>query len=179
LEEKETVNVILALNNGERKGMIAAQQRAETKVDSRTGEERLQSNPYVLQFTFGGKVEKEESLKHVAKRECKEELGEDFAKQFDFEQLKQLNKTEFVFKGQRFTNYNYFGTLTNQQYDTIVLHSAAEKMIWIRRLDLLKISTLDKSNPFQNPQRETVMFADLVQTLQLLYGSSKYAKFLV
>ena len=179
MEEKETVNVALALSNGEQKGMIPVQQRAETEVDPRTGEEMLQSSPYVLQLSFGGKVEGEENLRQAIERECAEELGEYFAKNFDFSSLKLFHTGEFVYRGRLFKSYSYFSTLTTAQYETIELHSAAERILWIQESDLQSIEPLDKTDKSQNPQIKSVMFADFIEALQTLYRDPKYAKFLV
>ena len=182
MEEKETVNVALACVDGEHKGKILIQQRAVTKVNPRTGEERLQSYPYVWQMTFGGKVKNGETLEQAIERECAEELGEKFAKQFDFSSLRLFYTVEIAFKGQKSSNYDYFGTLTTKQYDSIILHSAAERIVWIKKSYLWLIEPLDKSDlrkNFQNPQITSVMFADFVEALQKLYSSPHYAMLLV
>ena len=181
MEEKETVNVALACVDGEHKGEIPVQQRAEIEIDPKTGVEKMQSSPYVLQLTFGGKVDKEDkrSLEQAIKRECEEELGEKFAKRFDFSSLKLFHKGEFEYNGRTFKSYSYFGTLTTSQYNLINLHSAAEKIVWVKEPDLRSIEPLDKSNPSQNPQTTLVMFADFLEALRTLYDTTQYAKFLI
>ena len=179
--EGKTVNVALACIDGKHKGEIPVQQRADREEDPQTGKQRLQSNPYVFQLTFGGKVDKKDkgSLREAIKRECAEELGENFAKSFDFSSLSLFYEAEIVFKERLSRNYNYFGTLTTAQFNMIELHSAAERILWIQESDLQSIEPLDKSNPNQNPQTTFVMFRDFVEALKKLYRDPEYAKFLI
>ena len=179
MEEKETVNVVLVCVDGKHKGEIFVQQRAETEIDPQTGMEAPQSSPYVLQLSFGGKVDGEETLEQAIKRECAEELGEKFAERFDFASLTLFHTGEFVFKEKLFRGYSYFGTLTTKQFDLIELHSAAERLIWLRESDLSKIEPLNKLDRSQNPRKDLVMFVDFLEALQELYRDPEYAKFLL
>ena len=179
MEERKTVNVVLACADGKHKGEIPVQQRAEREKDPQTGKERLQSNPYVLQLTFGGKVEDGETLEQAIERECAEELGVEFAKQFNVFPLQLFHTAEFVFKERLFKGYSYFGTLTTKQFATISLHSAAERIVWIQESDLQNIEPLDKTDKSQNPQIKSVMFADFIEALQILYRDPHYAMLLV
>ena len=176
MEERKTVGVVLVCIDGGNCGMVPVQQRAETEIDEKTGELVSQSNPHVLQLTFGGKVEKGETLMEALKRECEEELGKKFAEQFDFSTLILFHTGEFEFRDKHFTSYDYVSTLTTREYEMIELHSAAERMVWIRNLDLIHIKPKQTR---VDPQKELVMFQDQLDALRGLYRLAGILGFLI
>ena len=167
LEERETVGVVLVCTDGRPRGLIPVQQKAVIEEDKDTGFISAQSNPHILQLTFGGKVEKGESPKEAVKREAREELGERFAEQFDFSSLILFYMGEFENGDEHFTTCDFVGTLTTKEYEMIELHSGAERMIWISRLDMFR--TQPKQSGI-DPQKELVMFQDQLRALHFLYS---------
>ena len=167
MEERETVAVVAVCIDGEHCGMIPIQQRAETEIDEETGRLVSQSYPHILQLTFGGKVEKGETPEEAVKREAKEELGEKFAEQFDFSSLILFHMGEFEYRGKHFTTFDFVGTLTTKKYEMIELHSAAERMIWIRRSDFAQIK---HEHSETDPRKELLMFTDQLNALRFLYS---------
>ena len=167
MEERKTVGVVLVCIDGENRGMVPVQQRAKTEIDEETGRLVSQSSPHVLQLTFGGKVEKTESLDKAIRREAKEELGEKFAKEFDFSMLTLFHMGEFEFRDKHFNTFDYVGTLTTREYNMIELHSAAERIVWIQSLGLGYIKPKQKG---VDPKKEMVMFSDQLNALRFLYS---------
>ena len=81
----KTISVWLTVVDGKNAGKIALQKRNE--VNSRF--------LYICQSTWAGKVEDGESVDTAVRRECEEELGKDFADNFDFLNLKHHEDCNF------------------------------------------------------------------------------------
>jgi len=80
----------------------------------------------VCQATWAGKVEDTETVENAVKRECKEELGADFADKFDFSKLKPLDKSEFLIDGKKWECFNFFGEISEENLAKVKLHKEAK-----------------------------------------------------
>ena len=85
-----------------------------------------QSHPDVCQATWAGKVEEAENLESAIKRECAQELGKEFAENFDFSSLKFFSENKFKMKDDDWTCYNYIGEVNENLLSKAKLHNEAK-----------------------------------------------------
>jgi 8-oxo-dGTP pyrophosphatase MutT (NUDIX family) len=166
MKEKKSVAVWLICEDGSLAGKVLLQQRAETKTEE--GTEKPQSNPYVCQPTWNGKVEKSETIPEVTKKEAKEELGEDFAHCFDFSSLDLFYTERYSFRGETYRCYNFVGLVTQKQLELVKLHAGAlSEFIGVNSRNLPKIEIL--GTPEADPKTQIVLFEDQYNALETLF----------
>ena len=137
------VSVWLTLSDGKNKGKIALQKRS-----------LKDSFPYVCQATWAGKVELGENTMAAIFRECKEELGEEFFKNFDFSKLKLFCKCNFVMKKGKWQANNYIGKISQALLEKVKIHDEALKeFIFVGNSDAVYSIKSEK-----NPKDTTVLF---------------------
>jgi len=142
------------LTNDDNKVLL--QRRAETTAER--GLVKPQSNPFVCQPTFNGKVEPEEEIKEAVKREGREELGASFADNFSFESLKMFYKEG--------PYYNFCGQITKEQLKLVKLHSGATGgLIPVGKQDFKNIDVLGEN---VDPREGIVLFPDQYNALKIL-----------
>jgi 8-oxo-dGTP pyrophosphatase MutT (NUDIX family) len=157
-------------NNAEIKKSVAV-----WLINPATGKVLLQkrneseSRPFVCQPTWNGKFESGEDTMTALKREAEEELGSVFYTTFDFTKLVLFGSDEYSFDGKNFTSYNFWGTITNEQLKSVVLHESAEpQFIAVGVEDLPKVKSNDDKTA--DPKKDVVLFEDQYQALKKLFS---------
>ena len=115
MEIRKNISVWLVLQDGENKGKVALQKRSG-------GEKEF---PYLCQSTWSGKVEPNEDIMEAVARECKEEMGEEFAMKIDFQKLEFLTESTAVTNGVEWHCSNYFGEVSDAVIKTAKIHDDA------------------------------------------------------
>jgi isopentenyldiphosphate isomerase len=112
---KKSISVWLRLEDGKNQGKFAIQKRS------------LNNKSFfnICQATWAGKSETNEKIAETIKRECAEELGEEFAKNFDFSTLKLLSKSKYEIKNDDWESYNYEGKINEDLLKMAKLHTEA------------------------------------------------------
>jgi len=116
----QTVAVYLVTKERE----VLCQVRAETEI-AEDGTKKKQSNPGVYQPTFNGKVEKNEPIEAAIKRECREELGDDFYKVFKTIERRPFFSKEYMHNGEKYISHEFWGKVKEKDISKIKLHSGA------------------------------------------------------
>jgi isopentenyldiphosphate isomerase len=111
----KTISVWLILTDGENHNKVVLQKRSSKE----------KNYPSICQATWAGKIEDNESVESAIERECREELGVELYKNFDFSGLKFFSKNNFYFKEKEWTCYNYVGEITQKILDLAKIHSDA------------------------------------------------------
>ncbi len=128
-----------------------------------------ESRPFICQPTWNGKFEPGEDAMQAVKREGKEELGSVFYNTFDFTKLVSLSSDEYSFDGKDFTSYNFWGTITDEQLESVVLHESAEpQFITVGVEDFGQIKSNDDKTA--DPQKDIVLFEDQYKALKKLFS---------
>jgi isopentenyldiphosphate isomerase len=150
---RETISVWLVLKDGPNKGKIVLQKRAESEKHF----------PFVCQATWSGGVEDGEDVMDAIKRECREELGENFYNNFDFIKLNFLGKQNFFreSKGNVWECNHYLGKISSKNLNLIKLHSDASKLVFIDKND-----DIYPLNSAKNPKENIVLFDDQYKILE-------------
>lgn len=161
----KSVAVWLILKDGKNAGKVLLQQRA--KIEIIRGKRKPQFAPFVCQSTWNEKVEREESLIEAVKRGAKEELGEQFARDFDFKSLKMFNKSNYTFKKRKMTSYDFVGVVSQRQLKKVKLHPGAmPKFILAGREDKENLKIFGEKNAA--PPKQIVLFKNQLETLKVL-----------
>ena len=113
----KTISVWLILEDGKDKGKIVLQRRSADE----------KSFPFVFQATWSGSVEPRENVISAVKRECKEEIGDEFYSKFDFSKLKFLAKQNFFRKstGNVWECHHYIGQINAENLKLAKLQKGA------------------------------------------------------
>jgi len=152
MEIKETISVWLMLDDGDNKGKFVLQQRSLKNA----------TFPYVCQATWAGKMEIGEDPNSTIKRECEEELGSDFSKNFDFSKLKLFQNNNFAMNGKEWLCHNYVGTVSSESMKTVKIHDEAmPEVIFIGRHDIFFSLESNK-----DPKDSVVLFNDQYKILK-------------
>ena len=113
----KTISVWLVMKDGPNKGKVALQKRIVSEG----------SFPFVCQATWSGGVEPGEEVIDAVKRECKEELGEEFCLKFDFSILGFFGKSDFFRKSKNsiWECHHYDGKISEDILKFAELHKDA------------------------------------------------------
>lgn len=142
----------LILNDGDNKGKVALQRRSV----------KNKHFPFLCQATWSGKVEDNEDVKIALQRECMEELGKRFNRNFNLSDMEFFHKDSFVFNGEEWEAYNYFGEMNQAQSKSVELHDEAfPELIFIGKKD--EISPISSGKDFKN---NVVLFDDQYKVLK-------------
>ena len=137
----------LILKDGENKGKVALQKRSFTEKHF----------PYIHQATWSGKIEAGESEDDAMKRECREEMGQDFFNNFDFSKLKIL------------PGGNYVGQVDVKALKLVKLHKDAfPEFNFIGKKDKFY-----SSKSASDPKNNVVLFDDQHKTLKKILNGDK------
>jgi len=138
--KNKSISVWLILENGK----IALQKRREEKFNS------------VCQATWAGKSEEDETTENAIKRECQEELGQDFAKNFDFSKLEFISTENFEMKNSKWESYNYTAKILEKDLALAKIHKDAEpEFIFIdKNTEIFPLSSE------KDPKENIVLFDD-------------------
>lgn len=143
---KKSISVWLKLEDGKNQGKFAIQKRS------------LNNKSFfnICQATWAGKSEENEKVAETIMRECAEELGESFAENFDFSNLKLLCKSKYKIKNDDWESYNYEGTVSESILKLVKLHAEAfPKFIFIGGRDIIYPISSGR-----DPQNNIVFFDD-------------------
>jgi ADP-ribose pyrophosphatase YjhB (NUDIX family) len=152
----KSISVWLKLTDGPSKGKFALQKRLEIH------------RQFICQPAWSGGVENSETLEKAIRRECKEELGVEFAGNFDFLKLKFIGTEGFVKNGQRSEGFHYFCKINTADLDKAKIHpDAMSEFIFIGKKDKF----FPVSSGF-NPKDNVILFDDEYKILKnLLHGN--------
>lgn len=146
MTKRKSISVWLILTDGRNKGKVALQRRSSEE----------KKFPYVFQATWAGKVEFDESTENATKRECEEELGGKFCKNFAFSELKFLKEGNFTEDKSDWTSFNYLGKMNNIDLKNAKIHKKAfPNFTFIGRED--KFYSVESE---KNPKNNVVLFND-------------------
>lgn len=159
MKARETISVWLVLEDGPNKGKFVLQKRAESEKHF----------PFVCQATWAGKVEPDETIENAVTRECQEEVGDDFAKNFDFSKLELLSKESFIMDDEEWNSYNYLGKIKEELLGLVKIHQDAEsEFIFVDEGNL--ICSLDSG---KSPKDNIVLFNDQYKVFKKLINENK------
>jgi len=146
MQNKKIVSVWLVVQDGANRGKVVLQKRSL----------KNKTSVFICQAAWAGKVEAGESLEDAIKRECKEELGEDFADNFDFSKLEFIKKDNLTIGEKTWESYNYFGKISDEAIKMVKVHNEAlEDLIFVDKKDL--IYPLESG---KDPKDNIVLFND-------------------
>ncbi len=142
----KTISVWLKVEDGKNKGKVGLQKRSK----------KNKTFPFVCQATWAGKVEIDESIGDAIKRECKEEMGSDFANKFDFSSLEIAGETNFLMKNEEWACYHYVGKIPENILKIVKIHNEAfPELVFINKnSDIFPISS------GKDPKNNIVFFDD-------------------
>ena len=166
-----SVAVWLICSDGPQAGKVLLQQRAETQVRIEAvvrlkRVEKSQSNPYICQPTWNGKIEEGEGVAEAIRREAREELGSEFADSFDFGSLHLFHLQEYF---QTCLVFNFLGSVSQRQLDLVKLHSGAmPEFVAVDSKDWTEIRIA--GTPGTDPKTQIVLFGDQYQALRKLFS---------
>ena len=146
-EKRKIVSVWMILQDGQNQGKAILQKRAGTE----------KKFPYICQATWAGKVELGETVENAMKRECIEELGQEFADSLDFSKFKLYSKHDFARAedGAIWESYDYSVGVNENNILSVKMHTMAfPEFIFAKAIDLHPI----KEN--LNPEHNVVLFDD-------------------
>ena len=152
MEKNKTISVWLTIIDGRNKGKIILQKRS------------LQNKTFafVCQATWAGKIEIGEDINKAVKRECKEELGDEFYNKFDFSILVLKSKNIYTMKDKEWEVYNLAGTIKEEVLKTARLHKEAlPEFIFVD-----KNSMVYPLNSNKNSKNNIVLFDDQYKVLK-------------
>ncbi len=155
------ISVWLILQDGKNKNKIALQKRRAHETFS----------PYICQATWSGGVEPGETPLEAVKRECDEEMGSKFFKNFDFSKLKKMPKEKHIsIKNKKtYEIYNYFAQTNDKTIKSAKLHrDAFSKFIFIGLES--EIHPI-KSN--KDPKCNIVLFDDQYKVIKKILNGNK------
>lgn len=154
----KTISVWLQLEDGANKGKFVLQRRSTEN----------NSFHFVCQATWSGKIDGSESIEQAVRRECEEELGEQFYKKFNFSLLKNLAEKNFKIGNDNCVAYNYFGTIKESALKMVKFHKEVmPELLFVDKNDIL--CRLDSK---KDPKCNIVLFNDQYEILQLLLSNS-------
>jgi len=163
--KRKSISIWLILNDGKNKGKIILQRRSF----------RERTFSYISQATWSGKVEVHENIKDAVKRECKEEMGREFFKSFNFSKLKIISKDKFIWedKGETWIRYNYIGAIDSGLLKKIKFHDGA----FSRPIIIGKNDTVYSIKSKKNPKNKVILFDDQYKILKkILNGAERNTK---
>lgn len=127
------------------------------------------SFPFVCQATWSGGVEAGEDVMDAVKRECKEELGSNFAEQVDFKKLEFLTKQEFFRKSKNsiWECHHYMGEINSEILKLAKFHNMAEpRFVFVdKNIDFFSIES------GKNPRENVVLFDDQYKILKDIFAN--------
>ncbi|MEK7658571.1 MAG: NUDIX domain-containing protein [Patescibacteria group bacterium] len=118
--------------------------------------------PYICQATWAGKVELGENIGMAVKRECKEEMGEEFCKNFNFSELILKSKDVYTMKGEKWRANNFIGEVSEDLLKLVKLHNEAlPQFIFLNKDELIyPVSSV------KNPKNNIILFDDQYKVLK-------------
>ena len=156
MADKTSISVWLFLKDGKNKGKIVLQKRSPHET----------SFPYICQATWAGKVEPGELIENAIVRECREELGEDFAGKFYFDSLKLVSKQEFARDGKRWESYNYIDNVEEEVLGLAKMHDMAfSDFVFVGKGD--EFFSLKSG---KRPEKYVVLFDDQFEVLKTIFN---------
>ena len=159
-EKRKIISVWLIIKDGKNQGKPILQKRS--------GKEK--KFPYVCQATWAGKVELGEKIEDAIERECREELGERFAEEFDFKKLIFSSKHDFVRAedGEVWESYDYYLYVAEKDVSEAKIHEMAFPEFVVEGADKLEPLKSDK-----DLKENIVLFDDQYKILKsILNGNS-------
>ncbi len=152
-----TISAWIILGNGKNKGKVALQKRSIKD-----------SFPFVCQGTWAGGIEANEDDQEALLRECKEELGIVFFKNFDFSKIKLIAKNNFEEAGKAWETYNYLATINEKLLKLAKIHTdALNKFIFVGKDDSIYPISSGK-----DPEVNIVLFDDQYKTLKSILNGN-------
>ena len=154
---KKNISVWLVVVDGVNKGKIALQRRSVNE----------KKYPYIHQATWSGKTEENESAMDAVKRECKEELGEEFYKAFEFNKLIDLGISKAVDDEVEWECSNFSGEVNEKLLKLVKMHNdACNEFVFVGKNDLFYPMESGK-----NPEKNIVLFDDQYKILKELLSN--------
>ncbi len=160
MAKRKSISVWIVLKDGKNKGKIALQRRSPRDI----------SFHYIYQATWSGKGEVGESVMDAVKRECKEELGQNFYENFNFLKLKLVLKEKFIWENtdEIWDRYNYTYEINETRLNTAKLHDGAfDKFTFVEKETLFY-----PINSKKNPKNNIVLFNDQYKILNKLLNAA-------
>jgi len=161
MTSRKTISVWLVMENGENAGKVLLQKRSANEKNF----------PNIHQATWAGKADiidnKLEDTLDTIKRECLEELGEDFYKNFDFNNLSALACSGCIDGETSWECSNYFGKINEELLSLAQLHEDAHP-------NFVFIGMKDEFYPIKsgnNPEKDIVLFNDQYKILKELLNN--------
>lgn len=146
MAQNKTISVWLIVEGGEHAGKLVLQRRSE----------KSKNFPFVCQPMWAGKVEEGETPEDAVTRECSEELGEKFAKSFNFSGLVLAKRASYIRKGEEWEAYNYRGVVPHEQLGFAKLsEDSFPEFIFVGKDD--EVFSLREG---KNPKQSIVLFDD-------------------
>lgn len=153
----KSISVWLVLNDKKKKEIFVLQKRSSNEKFS----------PFICQPTWAGKVERNETIEDAIKRECREELGDNFKNNFDFSSLSFISIETYSLNGQNQKSFNYLGEITKKQLLLAKIHKDAENSFVFTD----KKCEIFSQNSKKNPKDNIVLFNDQYKVLKNLINS--------
>jgi len=158
MKDKKTISVWLKLEDGQNAGKFILQKRSEDNKNFH----------YICQAAWAGEIEDKESAEDAIKRECREELGNNFADNFDFLELELISIESFLLNGENWESHNFFGRIKDNLLKTVKLHSEAKpEFIFIGKND--EVYSLESG---KDPKINIVLFGDQYKTLKKILNGN-------
>lgn len=176
--ENYIVSLWAIVTDGPEAGSIPVQRRAMWEIGE-DGFPKIQSHPGVLQPLVAGKGEQREGPSGTLVREAEEEAGNDFAyilreKMGCGRKFFRLPQKEYTDKdGNSILNYNFVVKISQDDLETIKLHSGAEPdLIFLNCKDAGKIRTTKEMGDRKIEKDDLVMFPDHLSVLKEIVGEN-------
>lgn len=119
---EQNIGVWLICEDGRQKGKVLLQLRSQT--GKALGQ--LQSHAFICQGTINGKVGPGENLMQAIKRGAREELGEKFAVNYDFNQLVEFHSGKYSYGNKKKgKNHDFVGRISKAEMELIKLYQGA------------------------------------------------------
>jgi isopentenyldiphosphate isomerase len=155
---KESISVWLRVEDGEHAGSFVLQQRSE----------KSEHFPLICQATWAGKADEGETAEHALPRDCREELGSDFADTFDITSLLLFATTHYEMQGEPYICYNYIGSVGVAILGKAHLHDEAQPVFIFAKPD----SPVFDINSKQDPKDHIVLFNDQLTIFNAIRGNN-------